>query len=240
MSLIMNLAVCGSAFGQMIEISGRVTSLAGPPLPGVTVRIRGTDTGTTTDEQGRYSLSAPRDGVVVFTLTGYRGIGETIRGRTTLDVALEPAIGPLADTVVTGYTTQRRADITGAVATIDVMGLSRQTSTSVLQRLDGRVPGVTVENGGSPGSRTTVRIRGVTSFHDNDPLYVIDGTPVQESYLNWLSPDDIEAIQVLKDASAAAIYGSRGGNGVVIIETAGTEPGDAGRENRRGHTGARL
>jgi len=225
MSLIMNLAVCGSAFGQMIEISGRVTSLAGPPLPGVTVRIRGTDTGTTTDEQGRYSLAAPPDGVVVFTLTGYRGIGETIRGRTILDVALEPAIGLLADTVVTGYTTQQRDDITGAVTTVDVTGLSRQTSTSVLQRLDGRVSGMTVENSGSPGSRTTIRVRGMTSFHDNDPLYVIDGTPVQESYLNWLSTDDIEAIQVLKDASAAAIYGSRGGNGVVIIETKRGRPG---------------
>ena len=225
MSLIMNLVVCGSAFGQMIEISGRVTSQAGPPLPGVTVRIRGTDTATTTDGQGRYSLAAPRDGVVVFTLTGYRGIAEPIRGRSTLDVALEPAIGPLPDTVVTGYTTQQRANITGAVATVDVTGLSRQTSTSVLQRLDGRVSGMTVENSGSPGSRTTIRIRGMTSFHDNDPLYVIDGTPVQESYLNWLSPDDIEAIHVLKDASAASIYGSRGGNGVVVIETKRGRPG---------------
>ena len=225
MSLIMNLAMCGSAFGQTIEISGRVTSQAGPPLPRVTVRIRGTDAGTTTDAQGRYSLAAPRDGVVVFTLTGYRGIAEPIRGRSTLDVALEPAIGPLPDTVVTGYTTQQRANITGAVATVDVTGLSRQTSTSVLQRLDGRVSGMTVENSGSPGSRTTIRVRGMTSFHDNDPLYVIDGTPVQESYLNWLSPDDIEAIQVLKDASATSSYGSRGGNGVVVVETKRGRPG---------------
>ena len=225
MSLIMTLVVCGTAFGQMIEVSGRVTSQAGLPLPGVTVRIRGTDTGTTTDGEGRYSLAAPSDGVVVFALTGYRGVGQTIRGRTIIDVALEPAIAVLAETVVTGYTTQRRADITGAVATVNVTGLSRQTSTSVLQRLDGRVPGVTVENGGSPGSRTTIRVRGMTSFHDNDPLYVIDGTPVQESYLNWLSPDDIEEIQVLKDASAASIYGSRGGNGVVVVETKRGRPG---------------
>ena len=225
MSLIMNLAMCGRAFGQTIEISGRVTSQAGPPLPRVTVRIRGTDAGTTTDAQGRYSLAAPRDGVVVFTLTGYRGIAEPIRGRSTLDVALEPAIGPLPDTVVTGYTTQQRANITGAVATVDVTGLSRQTSTSVLQRLDGRVSGMTVENSGSPGSRTTIRVRGMTSFHDNDPLYVIDGTPVQESYLNWLSPDDIEAIQVLKDAAATSSYGSRGGNGVVVVETKRGRPG---------------
>ncbi|MGE5803793.1 MAG: SusC/RagA family TonB-linked outer membrane protein [Gemmatimonadota bacterium] len=225
LSVIMTLAVCGSAFGQMIEVSGRVTSQAGLPLPGVTVRLRGTDTATTTDVEGRYSLAVPSDGVVVFTLTGYRGIGETIRGRTIIDVTLEPAVAVLPETLVTGYTTQRRADITGAVATINVTGLSRQASTSVLQRLEALVPGVTVENGGSPGSRTTVRIRGVTSFHDNDPLYVIDGTPVQESYLNWLNPDDIEAIQVLKDAATASIYGSRGGNGVVVIETKRGRPG---------------
>src|SRR5204863_928677 len=115
--------------------------------------------------------------------------------------ALEPAIGPLSDTVVTGYTTQQRANITGAVATVDVTGLSRQTSTSVLQRLDGRVSGMTVENSGSPGSRATIRVRGMTSFHDNDPLYVIDGTPVQESYLNCLTPDDMAAIRFLNDAS---------------------------------------
>ena len=134
----------------------------------------------------------------------------------------------VADTVVTGYTKQRRADITGAVTTVNVTGLSRQTSTSVLQRLEALVPGVTVENGGSPGSRTTIRVRGTTSFHDNDPLYVIDGTPVQESYLNWLSPDDVEEIQVLKDASAASIYGLRGGNGVVVVETKRGRPGSRG------------
>jgi len=228
MGLIMILAGCGTAFGQMIEISGRVTSHAGLPLPGVTVRIRGTDTGTTTDGEGRYSLAAPSDGVVVFALTGYRGVGQTIRGRTTIDVALEPAIAALPETVVTGYTTQRRPDITGAVATVDITGLSRQTSTSVLQRLDGRMPGVTVENSGSPGSRTTLRIRGMTSFHDNEPLYIIDGVPAQESYLNWLNPDDIEEIQVLKDASAASIYGSRAGSGVVIIETKHGRPGPHG------------
>ena len=148
-------------------------------------------------------------------------------GSHQLEAPLESALALLADTIVTGYTAQQRAAITGAVATVDVTDLSRQTSNSVLQRLDGRVPGVTVENGGSPGSRTTVRIRGVTSFHDNDPLYVIDGTPVQESYLNWLNPDDIEAVQVLKDGSPASIYGSRGGNGVVPgVSTFGIRPAE--------------
>src|SRR5207237_988414 len=102
---------------------------------------------------------------------------------------------------------------------------NRPTAASVLQRRDGRVPGVTVHNGGSPGSRTTVRVRGVSSFHDNDPLYIIDGTPVEDSYLNFLNPNDIGEIQVLKDASSASMYGSRASNGVVIIETKKGRPG---------------
>src|SRR5262249_58960003 len=95
----------------------------------------------------------------------------------------------------------------------------------VLQRLDGRVPGVTVENGGAPGSRSTVRIRGVTGFQNNDPLYIVDGTPVQESYMNFLNPDDIASMQVLKDGSSSSIYGSRASNGVIIIETKKGRPG---------------
>src|SRR6185295_344084 len=121
--------------------------------------------------------------------------------------------------IVTGYTTQRRADVTGAVSSVNVESATQQTSTSVLQRLDGRVPGVTVEAGGSPGARTTVRIRGISGFQNNDPLYIVDGTPVQDTYLNWLNPNEIGSIQVLKDASAASIYGSRASNGVIVIET---------------------
>ena len=224
MSLVLALALCGTTFGQQagqeIPVSGRVTSQAGgAPIHGVTVRIRGTSTSTVTDADGKYSITAPSDGVLVFGLIGYRGVGLSIGGRTTIDVAMEPAVAVLPEVVVTGYTTQRRADITGAVGIADVGSVEKQTSTSVLQRLDGRVPGVTIEDGGSPGSRTTVRIRGVTSFQNNDPLFIVDGTPVQDTYLNWLNPSEIGSVQVLKDASAASIYGSRASNGVVIIET---------------------
>src|SRR5207247_1298729 len=138
---------------------------------------------------------------------------------------LDRAIAVLPEVVVTGYTTQRRADITGAVSSVDIESASKQTSTSSLQRLDAAVSGVTVANSGSPGSRSTVRIRGITSFQNNDPLYIVDGTPVEDSYLNWLSPDDIAEIQVLKDASSASIYGSRASNGVVVIETKKGRPG---------------
>ena len=225
MCVLFVMAVCGTARGQDVDVTGRVTSEDGSRLPAVTVRIRGTNTSTVTDAEGKYFITAPADGVLLFNRIGYRGVGQSIGKRTTIDVALERAISVLPEVVVTGYTSQKRADITGAVAIANVESIERQTSTSVLQRLDGRVPGVTVDASGSPGSRSTVRIRGFTSFQNNDPLYIVDGTPVEDSYINWLNPNDIGSIQVLKDASAASIYGSRASNGVVIIETKKGRPG---------------
>src|SRR5437667_7644855 len=220
------LTLGGTALAQGTQVSGTVTSAAtGEELWGVTVRVKGTQTQTVTDQQGRYALVAPADAVLTFAEIGYRGKEQPVGGQTTLDVTLEQAPTMLSEVVVTGYTSQRRGDITSAISSVDLSSTDKQTSASVLQRLDGRVPGVTVNSSGSPGSRTTVRIRGVSSFHDNDPLYIIDGTPVQESYLNFLNPADIGEIQVLKDASSASIYGSRGSNGVVIIETKKGRPG---------------
>ncbi|MGH7528921.1 MAG: SusC/RagA family TonB-linked outer membrane protein [Gemmatimonadales bacterium] len=219
------------ALGQGAQVSGTVTSAtSGQPLWGVRVRVQGTETQTVTDQQGRYALVAPSDAVLTYALIGFRRSEQAIEGRATIDVAMEQAPTMLQEVVVTGYTSQRRADITGAVSSVNLESVEGQTSASVLKRLDGRVAGVTVETSGSPGSRSTVRIRGVSSFHDNDPLYIIDGTPVQDSYINWLNPNDIAEIQVLKDASSASIYGSRASNGVVIIETKKGRPG--GRQLR--------
>lgn len=227
LSLLFALSLQGSALAQAqdVQVSGRVTGSVGEPLAGVTVLVRGTATQTTTDVNGRYSLSAPSDGVLLFNLIGYKGAARTVGGRSSIDVGLEAAVAVLDPVIVTGYTTQRRADITGAVGSVNMESAAQQTSASVLQRLDGRVPGVQVEASGSPGARSTVRIRGVSSFSNNDPLYIVDGTPVEDSYLNWLNPNEIGSIQVLKDASAASIYGSRASNGVVIIETKKGRPG---------------
>ena len=213
MSVLFVLAVCSTAVAQETQVSGKVTGPGGEPLSGVTVQVRGTTTRTTTDANGRYELASPSDGVLLYGLIGYKGAARTIAGRPTIDVALEPAVAVLDPVIVTGYTTQRRADVTGAVSSVNTEAMTQQTSASVLQRLDGRVPGVTVDAGGSPGARTTVRIRGISSFQNNDPLYIVDGTPVQDTYLNWLNPNEISSIQVLKDASAASIYGSRASNG---------------------------
>jgi TonB-linked SusC/RagA family outer membrane protein len=218
-SLMLALVLCGTALGQQVQISGFITSIDGEPLEGVTVGVQRTDIRATTDMVGRYTITAPADGVLIFSLIGYRALALDIGGRTTLDVILERAVAVLDEVIVTGYTEQRRADITGAVGSVNIERIENQTGASVLQRLDGAVSGVKVESSGAPGSRSTVRIRGVSSFQNNDPLYIIDGTPVEDSWINWLNPRDIESIQVLKDASAASIYGSRATNGVIIIET---------------------
>ncbi|HEV8382625.1 MAG TPA: SusC/RagA family TonB-linked outer membrane protein [Gemmatimonadales bacterium] len=223
--LVFAVTVTGTALAQETQVSGTVTAATGERLPGVTVQVRGATTTTTTDANGKYTISAPSDGVLLFALIGYKGAARTIAGRPQIDVALESAVAVLEPVIVTGYTAQRRADITGSVSSVNVESAQEQTSTSVLQRLDGRVAGVTVETGGAPGSRSTVRIRGVTGFQNNDPLYIIDGMAVSESYLNFLNPDDIASMQVLKDASAASIYGSRASNGVIIIETKKGRPG---------------
>ena len=216
MSLLLTLVLSGTVLAQ--RVSGTVSSVTGGPLRSVSVRVQGTDTRTLTDANGTYTITAPPDAVLSFSLIGRRAIQVGVLNRSTIDVAMEN-VAYLEEVTVTGYSEQRRADITGAVASVNVESASRQTSASVLQRLDATVPGITVDASGSPASRSTVRIRGITSFQNNDPLYIVDGTPVQDTYINFLNPNDITSIQVLKDASAASIYGSRASNGVILIET---------------------
>jgi TonB-dependent starch-binding outer membrane protein SusC len=216
-SVLLVMLFAGSALAQAIAVTGTVTGAGGGPLAGVTVRISGTETRVLTNATGRYTITAPANGALTYTLIGQKPAREEIGGRTRIDVRME-GVTYLEEVVVTAYTEQRRADITGAVASINVESAARQTGASVLQKLDA-VPGITVVASGSPASRSTVRIRGISSFQNNDPLYVIDGVPVQDSYINWLNPADITSIQVLKDASAASIYGSRASNGVIVIET---------------------
>jgi len=217
--LILLLFFCGTVLGQDIEITGNVTSTEGETLPGVTIIVQGTDRGTTTNLEGNFTIMAPPDGVLIFSFIGFIGREINVDGRTEIDVQLTERVAELDELIVTGYSVQRRGDITGSISTVDVGNIQSQTSSSVLQRLDGAVSGVTVQSSGSPGARSTVRIRGISSFQNNDPLYIIDGTPVEDDFANWLNPNDIESIQVLKDASAASIYGSRANNGVIIIET---------------------
>jgi len=226
MALVLLGSVRGTVFGQEITVNGTVTEKSGFPLRGVTVRVTGSDATATTNQYGKYTILAPSNGELTFTLIGQKPGKAAIGGRTTVDITLE-RISFLEEVVVTAYSeSQKRSEITGAVSGVNTETVQRQTGASVLQRLDAAVPGITVDASGSPGSRSTVRIRGVSSFQNNDPLYIVDGVALQDSYINWLNPNDIASIQVLKDASAASIYGARASNGVVIIET--TKRGSSG------------
>ncbi len=201
-------------------VRGRVTDgQTGEAVAGVVVQVMGTRKSTITNQAGLFVVPAPGDAVLVFNHLAYHEARVGIASRPVVDVKLDVAATQLNEIIVTGYSAQRRGEITGAVASVSMPATTRETSSSILKDLGGHVAGVLSENSGAPGARSTVRIRGISSFQNNDPLYVIDGTPVNETYGNFIDPNDIESVQVLKDASAASIYGSRANNGVVIIET---------------------
>ena len=220
--MLLSLCMMGLLSMQAVaqSVSGTVTDeVTGDPLIGATVLIKGTTSGALTDNDGNYTVDASAGDVLVFSYAGYTAKEVAVgAGTTRLLVSLSAGIN-LDEVIVTGYTTQRKRDITGAVSVVETEEMNQVTSASFLQRLEGRAPGLTVNTGGAPGGRSTVRIRGISSFSNNDPLYVIDGVPVQDAFNNQLNPADIESIQVLKDPSTASIYGARANNGVVIITT---------------------
>lgn len=213
---------------QKQSVSGTVTDETGQPAPGVSIIEKGTTNGTATDTQGKFVLSvADANSVLVLSFIGYKTQEVTVGGRTTVDVALAPDVTALQEVVVTGYTEQRKRDITGAVTVIDADALNTNKAANFGQKLAGRAAGVTVLTSGDPGAGSNINIRGVSSFGSNDPLIIIDGIQTQgDKSLNGLNPNDIESMQVLKDASSASIYGSRASAGVIIITT---KQGKAGK-----------
>jgi len=202
------------------EISGKVVDHSGKPLAGVSVTLQGSPSiGTTTDQNGNYTLSLEKGtGTLIFTSVGFSDQEVQINGQHTINVSLEVSISSLNQVVVIGYGTQAKKDLTGAISVVDVNSVKAQPASSVTEALQGKAAGVNIINDGSPGSTPLIRIRGYSTINNNDPLYIIDGVPY-EGNLNWLNQDDIQSIQVLKDASSASIYGSRANNGVVIITT---------------------
>lgn len=201
-------------------VSGVVREVNGDPLPGVNVIVKGTSTGTTTDASGAYRIEAPdENSVLVFSFVGYSPQEVAVANRSIIDVALEPDIQSLAEVVVMGYNTQNKKDVTGSVVTVKAEDLKSVPVSNFANQLQGRAPGVLVSNDNTPGGGVAVRIRGIGSITgNNEPLYVIDGVPTTGN-LNQLNPNDIESMQVLKDASAASIYGARANNGVIVITT---------------------
>lgn len=204
------------------ELSGKVTdAVTKEPLPGVNVVIKGTATGAITDASGKFSIqTATENAVLVVSFVGYLSQEITPGNQTTLNIALQPDVKVLSEAIVVGYGTQERKDLTGSVSLIKSADIEKMPVAGLDQALQGQAAGVFVSsNSGAPGSDVTVRIRGTGTIGNNNPLYVIDGTPTGPESLNLFNPRDIESIVVLKDAAAATIYGSRAANGVILVTT---------------------
>ncbi|MFC6100229.1 TonB-dependent receptor [Olivibacter domesticus] len=243
-----NKRISAPAIGvQQETVSGQVTDDQGKPLEGTTVSVRGTTIAVTTNAEGRYRINVPANGkALLFTLVGFEALEKPINNQHTIDASLKTSISDLDEVVVIGYGTQRKSDLTGSISSVKVNELNSVTTTSVDGLLNG-VPGVNViQNSGEPGAGFSINIRGASSISaSNNPLYVIDGFPVDNSPalgsgsdpgfsenrsprnpLASINPRDIESIEILKDASATAIYGSRGANGVILITTKSGQAGD--------------
>jgi TonB-linked SusC/RagA family outer membrane protein len=216
------------------KVSGRVTDESGNGVSGVTVTVKGTRVATQTDDNGNYTINAPANNALVFTSVGFAANQVEAKGRNTVNATLTAQTSNLNEVVVVGYGTQRKVDLTGAVASVTRKDFANKPFTSPDQILGGRVPGVNITNrSGDPGAPIDVRIRGVGTTGSNQPLWVIDGVPIVQTSnitvntgsstetnpLSGINSNDIESIDVLKDASAAAIYGARAANGVIIVTT---------------------
>lgn len=209
-----------ASYDLKVTITGQVVDDQNQPLPGVNIVEKGTTNGTTTDSNGRYTILVEDESRrLVFSFIGFMSKEIVVGAQTEIDVQLIPDVKSLNEVVVVGYNTQQKRDITGSVVTVDEELLKAIPANNFAQQLQGRAAGVSVSNDNSPGGGVAVRIRGIGSVTGvNDPLYVIDGVPTLGN-LNQINPNDVETIQVLKDASAASIYGARANNGVIVITT---------------------
>jgi TonB-linked SusC/RagA family outer membrane protein len=225
---VLLLLVCLKVPAQQHSITGTVKDKSGSTLPGVSVIIKGTTIGTVTNSDGVYSISASADHTLSFSFIGYKSQEILVGQQSTIDIELEEDIETLNEVVVIGYGEVKRENVTGAISSISGEELLKTRPTTFDQALQGKVAGVVVQQtSGQPGGGVSVQIRGLSSFGNNSPLYVIDGVIIGQSFdsgggtnpLATISPSDIESIDVLKDASASAIYGSQATNGVIIITT---------------------
>ncbi len=202
-----------------IHVTGVVRDSSGAPLANVTVSIKGSRKAVQTDDNGNFSIDAPEDGTLIISAVGYQDYEMKINRQTSLNIRMKSMNKELNEVVVVGYQNQRRSNVLGAITTVNVDNISKIPIGFADQALQGQASGVRVtQSTGQPGDGVAVRIRGVGSINNNDPLYVIDGVPTQDG-INFLAADDIASITILKDAASAAIYGARSSNGVVVITT---------------------
>lgn len=203
---------------QTGSVRGTINDDTGRPLPGVSILEKGTTNGTATDTDGQYAINvANGNSVLVFSFIGYASQEIPVNNRNSIDLAMQPDVTALQEIVVTGYTTENRRNVSGAVSTVKATDLTVIPSGNVEQQLQGRIAGVTVVTNGQPGTTSQIRVRGFGAFGGNEPLYIVDGLPVGST--DFLNPDDIESTTVLKDASSASIYGARAANGVIVYTT---------------------
>ncbi|TCC94505.1 TonB-dependent receptor [Pedobacter frigiditerrae] len=216
--IVLCLLLLNVAYAQNVTIKGVVKDDAGLAVPSASVIIKGTTNGTQTDVNGNYSISAPANGTLVFTYIGYTTQEIAINNRTTINVDFKSATNDLQQVVVVGYGTQKKRDLTGSIASVKGEDIEKLAVTNPIAALQGKVPGLTISNSGSPGSSPTVRIRGINSTNGSaNPLYVVDG--LLQDNIDYLNPADIESIDLLRDASSVAIFGLRGANGVIAVTT---------------------
>lgn len=208
-----------AAKAQNITVKGTVVEAStNEPLIGATVKVKGTGTGTVTNFDGEYQLNVDKNATLVFSSIGYKTVVQAVNGRTTINVSLADETNDLNEVVVIGYGVAKKGDLTSSISAIKGDKLEKLSTGNVMNALQGQVNGVQVTGAGSPGATPRVIIRGVSTINGSDPLYVVDGMPVGTN-INFLNQNDIESMQVLKDASASAIYGTRASNGVVLITT---------------------
>ena len=223
--VLLMVLMTGMAFAQQKTVTGKVVDESGASIPGVSVLVKGTTVGTVTDIDGKYNLSVPSKGdALSFGFVGMISQDVPIGQKTVIDVTLKTEVVGVDEVVVVGYGTRKKEEITGSISTISDKQLKTSTAPSVVSRMQGQVSGITVTSSNVPGGEATIRIHGIGTVNDPNPLYVIDGVPVGPG--NNVNPNDIESMSILKDASSAAIYGSRGANGVILITT------KHGRENQ--------
>ncbi len=200
------------------QITGTVIDAAGMPIIGANVMVKGTTNGTITDIDGKFTLEVPKGAILQVSYIGYMNQEIPVGNKSVLSISLQEDTQKLDEVVVIGYGTMKKSDITGAISSVSEEKIARQAVANVSTALQGLATGVSVtSSSGSPGSAATIRIRGVGTVNDAEPLFVVDGMPVTD--INYLNTSDIQSMEVLKDASASAIYGSRGANGVILITT---------------------
>ncbi len=216
--LLVALSATAASFAQSLKVSGKVTQKSdGEPVIGATVQVPGTNAATVTDIDGNFFLDVPAGSKLQISYVGMKPV--EAKAQSVMNIALEDGTNLMDELVVTGYTAQKKADLTGSVAVVDTKTLATTSNSDPMRALQGKVAGMTISVNGSPAGTGTVRIRGIGSFNSSrDPLFVIDGMPTTQT-INSLNTADIESIQVLKDAASASIYGSRAANGVIIITT---------------------